>query len=54
MPGGRSLSTVCEAAVTCASAAAMLTFFLKEDLDDAVAVQRLRFECSMSPTWEVM
>jgi len=30
MPGGRSLSTVCEAAVTCAIATAMSTFFWKK------------------------
>ena len=32
MPGGSSLSTVCEAAVTCASAAAMFTSFWKKIL----------------------
>ena len=32
MPGGRSFSTVCEAAVTCASAVRMLTFFWKKIL----------------------
>ena len=32
MPGGKSLSTVCEAAVTCANAAAISTFFWKKIL----------------------
>src|SRR6476661_3016333 len=44
MPGGSSLSTVCDAAVTCASAAAMVHVLLKEALDHAIAAQRLRFD----------
>jgi hypothetical protein len=47
------LSTVCEAAVNCASAAAMSTFFLEEDLDHAVAARRLRFDVLMSATCAV-
>ena len=44
MPGGRNLSTVCEAAVTCASRGIDVDGRLKEDLDDPVAVQRLGFD----------
>ena len=44
MPGGRSLSTVCEAAVTCARRGADVDVLLEEDLDDAVAVERLRLD----------
>ena len=44
MPGGKSFSTVCDAAVTWASAVRMLTPLLKKDFDHAVAVQRLRLD----------
>ena len=50
MPGGRSLRTVCEAAVICASAALMLTFGWKIHLDDAVAGSDCDSICSMSLT----
>ena len=43
MPGGSSFSTVCEAAVTWPTRGDV-DVRLEEDLDDAVAGQRLRFD----------
>jgi len=44
MPGGSSFSTVCDAAVTCASAVRILTPFWKKDLDHAITAERLRLD----------
>ena len=44
MPGGRYLSTVCDAAVVWARAPLMLTPRLEKDLHDPVARQRLRLD----------
>ena len=60
MPGGRSFNTVCDAAVTWAKRGGDVDVLLEEDLDDAVAAERLQLDvldvrtCAVNVTFVVV